>query len=80
MPVICLVQHYIKLILLMVVCLVLLKDSQSSAALSDVVQLKRWPCSGLPGVLVSCLCQQRLEVLVLAFSVVELIIVSSKEL
>jgi hypothetical protein len=43
MPVICLGQHFIKLILVMVVCLVVLKDSQSSAALSDVVQLKRWP-------------------------------------
>jgi len=43
--VVCLVNHYIRFILFIVACLVVLQQSVSSTVLTDVVALKSWPWS-----------------------------------
>jgi hypothetical protein len=53
MPEVCLVNHYIKLILL-VACLLVQLHCHSCKLLSDVVPLKKWP-SSIPVVLISFL-------------------------
>jgi hypothetical protein len=54
MPVICLVHDHIKFILYSSMCSAIVTPSKFNS-ISDVVPLKRWPQSGLPGILFSYL-------------------------